>query len=392
MTEENRCAVLEKELAEARIRLARSEAELSTISAILLTAMEQAPVGFVVLDVPAMTVRLVSLTGLGIIGKNGAPTRDVSVEDYFKDWQLLHPDGAPFETRDRPIEQAIHQGITSTNVDAIIRGRDGVERAVMVNAAPVRNEAGEIIGGVVIFNDVTALKALEAERAQTLSFFAHDMKSPLFGAASFLERLLAGKAGHLEPKQGEYLRITRDLIKKVISLTVDFLDVASLGKPGVHLPTEPIEMEPMLAGIEEEFHERAGKKGLSLAFHVEPPLPRVTADGRRIARLLTNLLDNAIKFGGRGTVELRACSSAQGRELKVEILDQGPGLSQKDLVSLFTPFYRGEAGKGVEGSGLGLAAVKAIVEAHGGTIVAENRPEGGACFRITLPADAGDGA
>ncbi len=389
MDESDRCAGLERELVETRRRLARAESELSTIKTIMLTAMEQAPVGFLILDSPTMTVRMVSLEGLGIIGKDGTPTRDVTIEEYLRDWQLLHPDGTPYEVGHRPIVQAIREGTTLTNVETIVRGADGVERAVAANAAPVRNEAGEIVGGVVVFQDVTPLKALEAERAQTLSFFAHDMKSPLFGAVSFLERLLAGKVGRLDTRQEEYLRTITGLVKRVLSLTVDFLDVARLGKAGAPLLKASIDVEAILDKLEAEFKERAYCKGLVLAFDIERPLPRVTGDEQRITRALANLLDNAIKFSSTGKVELRAFSPAPGLELTVEVLDRGPGLSSEDLANLFNPFYRGEAGKGVEGTGLGLAAVRAIVQAHGGRITGENRAGGGSCFHITLPIETG---
>jgi signal transduction histidine kinase len=373
-----------EELALARERVADLENELAATRAILLTAIEQAPVGFVIADFPDMVVRIASLEALGIMGKDSSPTRDVSIEDHLKDWQLLRTDGTPYRLRERPLEQAILEGKACDNVECIVRRKNGDQCWVAINAAPVKDDNGEIIAGVMVLRDITAVKALEEERARTLSFFAHDMKSPLFGAASFLDRILCGKAGETGPKVEEYLRITQGLVNRVMVLAMDFLDVARLGKSGVCLPMESIEICSLLSGIVEEYKERARKMELSLLVCIDNPLPRVIADPHRLGRVIANLLDNAIKFTRSGAVEIRAWPDLPDR-VSLEILDEGPGLSEKDLKNLFRPFYRGNAGRGIEGTGLGLAAVRAIVQAHGGFVTGENRPHGGARFVVTLP-------
>ena len=268
--------------------------------------------------------------------------------------------------------------------DNYIVSKSGRQIPVHTQTCAIFDQNGELLGAVESFSDMTRIRELEHERAQTLSLFAHDMKSPLISAAGLIKRLLAGKVGDLQPKQLEYLGIIKNDIEQVESLVLDFLDVARLHSTGSELVSVSLDPQDLLSELFRIFKSRAEHAGLDLVFNRSSTLPYILGDLSRLKRMFGNLLDNAIKYSLSGEVQLNACRNSGG-ELEVEVIDQGPGLTQEDIEVLFQPFKRGSAGRGVEGSGLGLAAVKSIALAHGGTVQAFNVPEGGACFVVTLP-------
>lgn len=360
------------------------EASLRTIQAIQLTAVEQAPVGILVADARERRIRLASLKGLGLLGKDEGLCRDAPLHS----WALLHPDGTPFAPEERPLERALCSGEVVEVADALIVGLDGQQRHVSINAAPVRNGEGEIVAGVSVFLDTTERRRLECQRTQTLTFFAHDMKSPLMGALALTRRLLEGKEGPLTGRQLENLEMVASLLERVLTLSIDFLDVARMDQAGFSLPRESVDLGPVFQALVREFGQRAQDKGLYFRAELDAPLPEVLGDRQRLMRMVANLLDNAVKYTRAGQVALTV--HRRQMELEICVLDDGPGLSQKDQDNLFEKFFRGDAGKDSEGSGVGLAAVKAIAQAHGGRVAGKNRPDGpGAMFSIWLPvADA----
>jgi signal transduction histidine kinase len=128
------------------------------------------------------------------------------------------------------------------------------------------------------------------------------------------------------------------------------------------------------------------EKGPRIEVDDAPNLPAVNLDPKRIRQVLANLVSNALRYTPSDG-EIRIALSRDGEEVEVRVADTGPGISDEDLPHLFQRFYRGDAARSraVGGSGLGLAIAKQWVEAHGGRIWAENRPQGGALFAFRLP-------
>lgn len=293
--------------------------------------------------------------------------------------------------QDCPLRKVLSQERSSVNVETTMTRTDGTVFPVSLRIAAMYGPDGELVGAVELFSDISRVKRLEDERAQTLSMFAHDMKSPLITVGGLVDRLLRGKAGELEERQQEYLKVVEHQIKRVQALALDFLDTARLGKEGPDLVTAPLDLADLLKGLAGDYAARLEEAGQSLELSLPEPLPPVRADAQRLLRVFANLLENAVQYAGSGALRLEAWVAGQG-QVKASLCDSGPGLSPEDLAKLFTPFFRGSAARGKEGTGLGLAAVRAIMEAHGGAIEAENRAEGGACFRLTLPVAAEDEA
>lgn len=140
-----------------------SEQKLREAQALLLAAIEQTPAGILIANAPDVRIHLANSAAVAIRGDTDEPLTDITYELHPQNWQMLRPDGIPFKAEDLPLSQAVLYGLVSRNVDAIIRNSSGEERWILANAAPVRNEKGEITAGVLVFPDITELKKAEAE-------------------------------------------------------------------------------------------------------------------------------------------------------------------------------------------------------------------------------------
>jgi two-component system, OmpR family, sensor histidine kinase BaeS len=148
----------------------------------------------------------------------------------------------------------------------------------------------------------------------------------------------------------------------------------------------PCSIDEIFEMILETIGVQIEDEGMTLIREIGGNLPRIEADAQRIEQVLLNLLANAIRHTpSEGSILVRA--EQVNQSIQVSVCDSGTGLSDQDLKHVFDRFYRAdEARTGDDtGAGLGLSIAKALIEAHGGTIWAENTPEGGACFAFTLP-------
>lgn len=258
---------------------------------------------------------------------------------------------------------------------------DGESITISSVAAPLYRE-NRFVGGLEFFRDISAAKKLDKERKALLSMIAHDMKHPVITSLGFLSRLLAGKIGPLTGAQRSCIELIKDEQVRLEKMVNDFMKLAriEIGKSG--LSYGPFSMENALhdqIGAEKSELE---KKRIEISFEHPDTLPIINADALLINRVITNLLDNALKYtepGGSITVKLLDRQA----DILVQIADTGIGISQDHLPHIFDPFY--QANPGSPGSGLGLSIVKKIVEAHGGNIWVESEPGKGSTFSFTLP-------
>ena len=286
--------------------------------------------------------------------------------------------------RDCPLRTVLSRNQESVTLETHIHTKQGQVVPVRLRTAAMFDRQGQLIGALEAFSDISEVKALEEERSQTLSFFAHDMKAPLISISGFAQRLLEGKAGPLSQRQERYLRVIQDESRQIQALALDFLDVARLGDVGAGLVLAPVDLDALIQGMVPEYGAKAEDKGLELSIELAPNLPQLQGDPHRLRRALANLLDNAFNYAGQGRVELGVAIQA-GPLVVITVRDQGPGLTPEDLETIFAPFQRGSAARGTEGTGLGLAAVQRIAHAHHGRLEAANHPQGGAVFTLSLP-------
>lgn len=282
-----------------------------------------------------------------------------------------------------PLRTALTNQEPLSLVESTVRTKRGETLPVRMNVAALFDENGNLIGGVESFQDISALKTLERERNNLISTFAHDMKSSLTIIGGFVLRLLHKSDTLDDQKEHRYLEIIRDESGKLDMLISDFLEFARLQTGKLKLNLSATSLDKELMELCEAYQPKLSSAGLTLKLENEDALPPINGDPRQLRRVFTNLLDNAVKFSSKGG-NIIVSTTTDASKIRVSVKDQGMGISADELPFIFDAFHRGKAGEQVKGFGLGLAAVKAIVEAHGGRVMVESEVGKGSIFTVIL--------
>ncbi len=223
----------------------------------------------------------------------------------------------------------------------------------------------------------------ESIRNSLLAALSHDLRTPLtvlFGQAEILTLDLASEGSKHAPQASEI----RQHVLNTTRLVNNLLDMARIQSGGFNLKKEWLTLEEVVGSALRTLEPGLG--GRHIALDLPDPLMLMHVDGPLFERVLINLLENAVKYAGY-RAEIGICARADLSQLTLEVWDNGPGIPAGQEQAIFAKFARGTKESAIPGVGLGLAICEAIVDVHGGTIFATNRPEGGACFHVTLPLD-----
>jgi two-component system phosphate regulon sensor histidine kinase PhoR len=282
-------------------------------------------------------------------------------------------------------QYALQKKRQTAAVETNIKQKSGEIITILASISPLFDQNQNFVGGIELFRDITKLKKLERERKNILPMFAHDMKNPIITAEGFLSRLLSGKAGDFTEMQLSYLGTIKDALTKVDELISDFLEFSRF---------EAMEYRPLRSAfnIEDAINRQikiarveADKKNIQISFeYPETLISVISADGKMIERVITNLLDNAVKYSPNNS-DVTVKLSDWNLEVLFEVRDTGIGIADEHLPYIFDAFYR--VNRDTRGSGLGLSIAKTIIDAHGGKIWAKSSPEKGSIFSFTLPKD-----
>lgn len=237
-------------------------------------------------------------------------------------------------------------------------------------------------------HDVAELGRLEEARREFVANVSHELRTPLAVIKAYSETLSSGGLEDSANRAG-FVHEIEAAAERMSNLVDDLLSLAALDS-GRHPPAfEPLTLGTIAAEVAASLMPLAARKAIVLRVEPFHDMPAVRADREMLKRVLSNLVDNAIKYSGeRGLVRVGASSEA-GR-VTVWVADDGPGIPLEALPRVFERFYRVDKARSRElgGTGLGLSIVKHIVEVHGGTVSAESRLGEGSTFRFTLPAIA----
>ncbi len=224
----------------------------------------------------------------------------------------------------------------------------------------------------------------ESLRNSLLAALSHDLRTPLtvlFGQAEILTLDLASEGSKHAPQANEI----RQHVLNTTRLVNNLLDMARIQSGGFNLHKEWLTLEEVVGSALRMLEPGLGGRHIQL--DLPDPLLLVHVDGPLFERVLINLLENAVKYTGPQT-QIGIAAHVDPHHLLLEVWDNGPGIPPGQEQAIFDKFARGNKESAIPGVGLGLAICQAIVEVHGGTISAETRPQGGACFRVTLPREA----
>lgn len=286
-------------------------------------------------------------------------------------------------TSNCPLRLAIAQG-TITSQEATIENREGRKIPIMLCTAALRNDQGELLGGVETFRDITMEKKQEEERRNLVAMFAHDLKTPVVAMGGLVNRLRQGKVGPIADAQAAYLETVANEMYRLETLINSFLEFARLQLREVKPLKSALQVEKECQEVLALLEPMAEAKGITLAANYPEEILIIEADPQLFQQALENLVENAIKYSSPQTV-VSLSVERRHREALFRVQDQGPGIAPPDLPHLFEVFYRGTDPNRPRGFGLGLATVKAIVEAHGGRVWVESAPGQGTTFFFTFP-------
>jgi signal transduction histidine kinase len=235
------------------------------------------------------------------------------------------------------------------------------------------------------------LRLEQASRAKSdfLANMSHELRTPLNSILGFSEVLQEQMVGDLNEKQQEYVKYILTSGRHLLSLINDILDLAKIESGKMTLEANSFPLKNLLESSMAMLKEKAIKHGVAMELELAPSLAAETiaADERKLKQILFNLLSNAVKFTPEGgAVRLRA--EKEGELFKITVADTGIGIKQEDIGRLFHSFAQLESpyAKQYEGTGLGLALTKKLVELHGGKIWVESEEGKGSSFIFTIPA------
>lgn len=279
-------------------------------------------------------------------------------------------------------------------LDALVRraiAKPGTGEAAIItfgpNRTPLRASALPIPEGgewsvLLILTDLTEVQRLDQVRRDFLSNVSHELRTPLASIRALVETIEDGVDDPAERE--EFLRRIRMQVDRLTMLVNELLDLSRIESGAIELHPEPIDLGVLLREASALLRTRTEAEEITIKCPDSDRSPIVEADRTSLLRVVSNLLDNAIKYSPRGST-IRAGTIDEGDLVALWVTDEGPGIPEQDLGRVFERFYKGEASRSSAGVGLGLAIVKHLVRAHGGTATVSSTPGHGATFTVRLP-------
>lgn len=289
-------------------------------------------------------------------------------------------------------------GDALADVELLLRGESAsfardVERAdriLRLRGARINAPAG---GAVVVVTDITETERLERLRREFVANASHELRAPLTSIRGYLGALADGTAETEEERQ-RCVRVAADQADLMRRLVDQLLDLSRLQAGVVTFEPEDLDLTTVVSAAVDALAPVAAAACVSLEYQRSAAFI-VRADGDRLMRVVINLVDNAIRHsppGGQVRVSAQSMDDAATGQVRVLVEDEGPGVPPEHLAHIWERFHKVDKSRGPAdtGAGLGLAIAREIVVAHGGSVFAENRPEGGARFGFVLPLSDGE--
>jgi two-component system, OmpR family, phosphate regulon sensor histidine kinase PhoR len=287
-------------------------------------------------------------------------------------------------TRNPAIYSAFLDALNGVERSGVKVQTHGPERQVFdLRVVPIGGNGTGPEGALGVFFDITRTERLELVRQEFLSNVSHELRTPLTAIIAFVETLENGAIEDSESSQ-RFLSIIRKNASRMHGLIDDILELTAIEGGNVTLRAASVDLHELVAEVCASLDAKAAAQSVSLVNNVEPEV-MVYADARRLEQMLTNLIDNGIKFSREGgTVTVRHESDTRDR---IFVEDNGDGIPAQHLERLFERFYRVDRARSrhIGGTGLGLAIVKHLALLHGGEVTVNSELGKGTIFTIHLP-------
>ena len=360
---------LERRVAERTRALRESQEFLATLTDTMADVVFS-------LQVPDYRIEYVNQASLAIFGI--APQ-----ELLGQTIAILYPDEASYEVFARKLKAAETSGQSQIRMEQLLRHQDGKLIWTEIAITFIRSNE-QVVGMVSVVRDIS-------ERSLLLGVVAHELRGPLALLTGFSEALL-GDVENLERQDiTNYLNTMYRSATRMLKILNDLLDVTEIDLGQVQLNIEPVDLGEVITTQSADYDYVARKKNIRFAIKLALQGLVCQGDPIRIGQVLSNLIDNAIKYSPNDTI-IEILAEQRGDELWVGVKDQGPGIKPDEIQYLFKSFGHNKISSkptsGEKSTGLGLAICKKIVEAHHGQIGVETVPGQGATFWFSLPLAA----
>ncbi len=272
--------------------------------------------------------------------------------------------------------------------------RDGTEFPVEISLSPLETEEGMFVSSAI--RDATARRRYEqglqeANRLKSvfLANMSHELRTPLNAVIGFSEFLIDEKAGPLNAKQKEYLGDVLNSGRHLLQLINDVLDLSKIEAGKMEVRSEPFPIRRAVDEVCTAIAQTAAAKGIAIRHDISGAPGEVTLDRQKFIQVLYNLISNAVKFSNDGE-EVWVTATLRDGALFISVRDRGIGIRSEDLEKLFVEFQQldSSAARRFEGTGLGLALTRKLVEVQGGGISVESERGQGSTFTVSLPLQA----
>jgi two-component system, OmpR family, phosphate regulon sensor histidine kinase PhoR len=306
--------------------------------------------------------------------------RKKSVDEVIK---IVHEQtGKPCES---PIDKVLEsRKIESSTEHDLLSSRFGRQCPVAATAAPIRKNDGTMTGIVMVFRDVSQQHEIDRMKSDFISSVSHELRTPLTSIKAYAETMLCDENMTEETKR-EFLQIINEESDRLTNLINGILEIARIESGTIEIVRKPVNVTFVLNRAVTDLEHLAGKKNIKLQSDIANNLPELIGDENKIHSMITNLINNAIKFtpdGGQITVT----AFQNDNMLVIKVTDSGMGIPKNDLTKIFGRFYRvHRPGKEIQGTGLGLAIVKEVILRHDGRIDVESEIDKGTTFTVYLP-------
>jgi len=314
----------------------------------------------------------------------------------------VNADGSPLPHSELPWRRTLREGAPQRNDMVHLRDAAGGRRTFIVNASPVLGDGKKHGGALVSLDDVTQLEAHkvqlrnakdEAEAAnraksEFLANMSHEIRTPMNAILGFTDILRRGYVTSAA-EQAKHLATIRSSGEHLLQLINDILDLSKVESG--RLEVERLDCAPhvLVRDVVNVLAVKAREKGISLELDADGPIPeRVVSDPTRLRQIMTNLISNAVKFTDEGAVRvtMRLTGAAESPRLEIDVADNGIGIPEEKLDSIFEPFVQADTSvtRRYGGTGLGLAISRRFARLMGGDIVARSEAGRGSVFTVTL--------
>jgi two-component system, OmpR family, phosphate regulon sensor histidine kinase PhoR len=266
--------------------------------------------------------------------------------------------------------------------------RDGdkfVPKHFQVTSVSLRRPKQGSAGILIVFHDVTQIRSLEAVRKDFVANVSHELRTPLSILTGYLETLLESSPDAATRRR--FLSIMHKHAQRLNLLVDDLLELARLESREPHLNWERFHLPYFIEKVLEKSEAMIQASGAVVETKIAPDLPPIEADQVKIEQAVFNLLDNALKYGGKSGPRVLIEVDYTPLEVILKVKDNGPGIPLGDQPHIFERFYRvhKDRSRDAGGTGLGLSIVKHTAQAHGGSVELESSPGQGATFMVRLP-------